>query len=98
MIALAQGWLIESYTPSVMYMTYDHIMVIYSKEGVFLKKISTTSSKINKIEGDTLFLQEKIKGFFSDSVEEYKIRFEDTERMEEFQLFMENQIKWYQDV
>lgn len=46
------------------------------------------------MEGNTIFLKEKIKGFFSDSLEEYKIRFEDIERMEEFQLFMENQINW----
>ena len=32
-VALAQGWFIESYTPSVMYMTYDYIMIIYSREG-----------------------------------------------------------------
>ena len=58
-----------------------------------LKKINTGCSKVNKTEGQTLFLQEKIKGFFSDSLEEYKLRFEDAERMEEFQLFIENQIK-----
>lgn len=76
-----------------MYMTYDSTMIIYSKEGECLKKIHTSASKINKIEGNTVFLQEKIKGFFSDSVEEYKVRFDNIERLEEFQLFMENQIK-----
>jgi hypothetical protein len=40
-----------------------------------------------------LFLEEKIKGFFADSIEEYKIRFDEFERMEEFQLFIENQIR-----
>ena len=52
-------------------------MIIYSTEGVLLKKIHTSSSKVNKTEGQTLFLEEKIKGFFSDSIEEYKLRFED---------------------
>jgi hypothetical protein len=76
-ISLAQGWLIESYTSAILYMTYDYIMIIYSTEGVLLKKIHTSSSKVNKTEGQTLFLEEKIKGFFSDSIEEYKLRFED---------------------
>lgn len=76
-----------------MYMTYDYIMIIYNLEGELLKKINTGCSKVNRTEGQTLFLQEKIKGFFSDSLEEYKLRFEDAERMEEFQLFIENQIK-----
>lgn len=58
-----------------MYMTYDYIMIIYNLEGELLKKINTGSSKVNKTEGQTLFLQEKIKGFFSDSLEEYKLRF-----------------------
>lgn len=80
-ISLAQGWFIESYTPSVMYMTYDSIMLIYSREGECLKKIHTSAAKINKIEGNTIFLQEKIKGFFSDSIEEYKVRFEEIERL-----------------
>ena len=53
-----------------------------------MKRIHTSSSKINKVENNTVFLQEKIKGFFSDSVEEYKIRFEEVERLEEFQLFI----------
>lgn len=58
-----------------MYMTYDYIMIIYNLEGELLKKINTGSSKVNRTEGQTLFLQEKIKGFFSDSLEEYKLRF-----------------------
>lgn len=56
-ISLAQGWLIESYTPSIMYMTYDYIMLIYSKEGDLLKKLHTNSTKIDKIEGNTIFLK-----------------------------------------
>jgi hypothetical protein len=74
-ISLAQGWLIESYTPSVLYMTYDYNMIIYNLEGDLLKKINTNSSKVKKTEGQTLFLQEKLKGFFSDSIEEYKLKF-----------------------
>lgn len=74
-------------------MTYDFIMLIYDLEGKLLKKISTSASKVSKVEGQVLFLSEKISGFFSDSVEQYKIRFEDSERLEEFQLFIENQIK-----
>ena len=58
-----------------MYMTYDYIMIIYNLEGELLKKINTGSSKVSRTEGQTLFLQEKIKGFFSDSLEEYKLRF-----------------------
>lgn len=57
-----------------------------------LKKLHTHSTKIDKIEGNTIFLKEKIKGFFTDSIEEYKVKFEEIERLEEFQLFMENQI------
>jgi hypothetical protein len=76
-ISLAQGWLIESYTPAVMYMTYDYTMIIYDLSGELLKKISTNSSKVKKTEGQTVFLQEKQKGFFSDSIEEYKLRFEE---------------------
>lgn len=74
-IALAQGWLIETYTPAVIYMTYDYNMIIYSLPGEQIKKISTNCSKVKKTEGQTLFLQEKQKGFFSDSLEEYKIKF-----------------------
>jgi hypothetical protein len=55
-IYLAQGWLIETYTPSVLYMSYDYNMLIYSNEGTFLKKIHTSSSKVNKIENQTIFL------------------------------------------
>lgn len=58
-----------------MYMTYDYIMIIYNLDGELLKKINTGSSKVNRTEGQTLFLKEKIKGFFSDSLEEYKLRF-----------------------
>lgn len=39
-----------------------------------------------------VFLEEVIKGFFTDSKEEYKIKFDDGDRMEEFILFMENKI------
>lgn len=81
-ISLAQGWLIETYTPAVLYMTYDYTMIIYDLAGVLLKKISTSSCKVKKTEGNTLFLQEKLKGFFSDSLEEYKLRFEEAERLE----------------
>jgi hypothetical protein len=48
-ISLAQGWLIESYTAAVLYMTYDYIMLIYTLEGDLLKKINTSSSKVNKM-------------------------------------------------
>lgn len=68
-ISLAQGWLIESYTNAVLYMTYDYIMLIYNMEGNLLKKINTSSSKVNKTVGNTLFLEENIKGFFTDSIE-----------------------------
>lgn len=81
-ISLAQGWLIESYAPAVLYMTYDYSMIIYSLGGDLLKKISTNSSKVKKTEGQTLFLQEKQKGFFSDSLEEYKLKFDEPERLE----------------
>ena len=47
-VALAQGWLIEGYISSVIYMTYDYIMIIYTLEGEFLKKIHTNSSKVKK--------------------------------------------------
>lgn len=60
-----------------MYMTYDYTMIIYDLSGELLKKISTNSSKVKKTEGQTVFLQEKQKGFFSDSIEEYKLRFEE---------------------
>lgn len=60
-----------------MYMTYDHTMIIYDLSGELLKKINTNSSKVKKTEGQTVFLQEKQKGFFSDSIEEYKLRFEE---------------------
>ncbi len=65
-----------------MYMTYDYIMIIYNKDGDFLKRIHTTSSKVSKVEGNIVFLQEKVKGFFSDSLEEYKLRFDESERLE----------------
>ena len=39
-----------------------------------------------------VFLEELIKGFFKDSKEEYKIKFEDGDRMEEFIFYMENQV------
>jgi len=67
-VSLAQGWLIETYTSAVIYMTYDYNMIIYSKEGDLLKKIQTNSSKVDKVSGSILFLKEKIKGFFSDSI------------------------------
>ena len=47
-VSLAQGWLIESYTSAILYMTYDYIMIIYTLEGEFLKKIHTNSSKVKK--------------------------------------------------
>lgn len=62
-------------------MTYDYNMIIYNLEGDLIKKIHTNSSKVKKTEGQTLFLQEKQKGFFSDSLEEYKLKFEDVERL-----------------
>ena len=92
-VSLAQGWLIESFTPSSIYMTYDYVMLIYSREGKELKQISTAASKVSKVEGMVLFLSEKVTGFFKDSVEEYKIKFTDPEKLEEFQLCIENQVK-----
>jgi hypothetical protein len=56
-VSLAQGWLIESYTPAVVYMTYDYIIIIYSLEGDLLKKINTNSSKVKQTQGQTLFLE-----------------------------------------
>lgn len=59
-----------------------------------MKKISSSSSRINKVgDNNTVFLEETIKGFFTDSKEEYQVKFEDSDRMEEFILFIENQIK-----
>ena len=58
-----------------------------------LKKIQTKASKISKVDdGNIVFLEEVIKGFFKDSKEEYKIKFDDGDRMEEFILYMENNV------
>ena len=56
-VALAQGWLIQSYTPAVIYMTYDFLMIIYNAEGQILKKITTSATKVKRIEGETVFLE-----------------------------------------
>jgi hypothetical protein len=56
-VALAQGWLIESYTPAVIYMTYDFLMLLYNTEGELLKKITTSASKVKRVEGETIFLE-----------------------------------------
>ena len=48
-IALAQGWLITSYTNSIGYLTYDHYLVLYGVKGEMLKKIQTSSSTIKKV-------------------------------------------------
>lgn len=50
-------------------MTYDFLMIIYNSEGELLKKITTSASKVKRVEGETIFLEEKVKGFFSDSIE-----------------------------
>lgn len=41
-----------------------------------------------------MFIEERTKGFFRESVSEYKLKFDETDRMEEFILFIENQIVW----
>ena len=74
-------------------MSFDSNILIYGLDGSLLKKIHTGLSKVNRVKEDIIFLEEIIKGFFSDSKEEYKLKFDDCEKLEEFQLFIENQIK-----
>ena len=40
-----------------------------------MKKISTSASRVGKVVGMVVFLEERVKGFFSDGVEQWKIRF-----------------------
>jgi hypothetical protein len=48
-VSLAQGWIITSYTPCIAYLTFDHFLAIFDTNGVLLKKIHSSSTKINKI-------------------------------------------------
>jgi hypothetical protein len=67
-ISLAQGWLLTSHTRAVAYLTFDHHLLLFDIEGIMLKNIHTSSSKINKVNDDNVvFLEEVIKGFFKDS-------------------------------
>ena len=92
-VSLAQGWIMTSYTPAQAFLTFDHILALFDKEGSLLQSISSESTKINKVcENNVVFLEEKTKGFFRDKKEEYQLKFEEGDRMEEFILFMENQI------
>ena len=92
-VSLASGWIITSLTPAVAYLTYDHYLALYDMNGTLLRKIESSSTKINKVvDPNTVFLEETVKGFFTDSKEEYQVKFEEGDRMEEFILFIENQI------
>lgn len=75
-VSLAQGWIITSFTPCIAYLTFDHFLAIFDKNGTLLKKIHSSSTKINNVNEDNIvFLEETKKGFFSDSKEEYQLKF-----------------------
>jgi len=38
-VALAQGWLITSYVPVLVYLTYDNLLVVFDHDGGFVKKV-----------------------------------------------------------
>lgn len=48
-VSLAGGWIITTYTPAEMYLTYDHFIGIFDLEGKLMKKIHSTSTKIDKV-------------------------------------------------
>ena len=75
-ISLASGWIVTSFTPALAYLTYDHYLALYDINGTLLRKIQSSSSKINKVvDPNTVFLEETVKGFFTDSKEEYQVKF-----------------------
>jgi hypothetical protein len=56
-VSLAQGWIITSYTPCFVYLTFDHFLVIFDTNGVMLKKILSSSTKVNNVnENNVVFL------------------------------------------
>ncbi len=48
-ISLAGGWLITSYTPAEMFLTFDHYIGIFDLDGKILKKIHSQNTQIEKI-------------------------------------------------
>jgi hypothetical protein len=57
-VSLAQGWLITSFTPAIAYLTFDHYLAIYDKNGTLIKKIHSSSSKVNKVSDNNIVFLE----------------------------------------
>ncbi len=71
----------------------DGNFVLFADDGKTLKVINAKASTISKREDATVFLSENVKGIFSDSKHEYKVRLETIDEVEEFELYIANQIK-----
>lgn len=90
-VSIAKGWLITSYLPVTIYLTYDNsLSIINNNDNELVRKVNLSLAKINKVDGNLVFLEETIKGFFSDSKEEYQLKFDDFDSLEEFMVFIEN--------
>lgn len=48
-VSLAQGWIMTTYTPADAYLTFDHVLAMFDKEGNLLQNIHSESTKINKV-------------------------------------------------
>jgi len=90
---LAEGWLIESWTKCVGCIALDGNFVLFGDDGKALKVINAKASTVSKREDTTVFLSENLKGIFSDSKQEYKVRLDSVDEVEEFELYIANQIK-----
>lgn len=49
-VQLAQGWIITSFTPVIVYLTFDHYLGIFNNEGNLLKKIHVKETKVSKVD------------------------------------------------
>lgn len=90
---LAEGWLIESWTKCLGCIALDGHFVLFGEDGKVLKVINVKVSTVSKREDTTVFLSETVKGIFSDSQQEYKVRLQTIDEVEEFELYIANQIK-----
>ena len=90
---LAEGWLIEHWTKCEGCIALDGHFVLFGEDSKALKVINAKASIISKRKDITIFLSETVKGIFSDSQYEYKVRFQTLDEVEEFELYIANQIK-----
>lgn len=83
-VYLEHGTFLKTYTPAVIYFTYENYLLIFEEPPKYeiLKQINLKNTKVIDLVDGVLELEEITKGFFTDGKEKYKIKFENWDSSE----------------